>query len=132
MIRLLLLSLLLAGPAFPQQDPFQPLDFSNPGTGVLNAQSARRDWVKITNQRLELQHKTARVASEDSDSTAVVLLPGVSKARQAKPVLLGKDEWAPLMQGAMAAGFTRLLVRNPDTGKQWTARFEKGKPVLED
>jgi hypothetical protein len=31
-----------------------------------------------------------------------------------------------------ALGFTRMVVRNPDTGKQWAARLERGKPVLED
>jgi hypothetical protein len=115
------------------QDPFQPLDF-NAQPGTVTANSARADWVKLTNARLEMAGRPLRVAleGEASNNTAVFLLPGAQKPRHAKPYLLGKGDGEALFKSAVAMGFTRLVVRNPETRKEWAARIDKGKAILED
>jgi hypothetical protein len=123
MVRAGLLCLLLAA-SVGAEDPFVPLQ--------MDGNSARRDWVKVTNQRMEMTGKTLRVALEDGGATAVILVKGVEKPRHARPILTGKGEYAQLFQSVKALGFTRLVARNPDTLKQWAARLEQGKPILED
>jgi hypothetical protein len=110
------------------QDPFRPLDFGNPPPVATKAQ-AREDWVKITNQRMEMTGQGIRVAMEGN--TAVVFAPGVEKPRHAKPILLGKGEHLALFKSIVALGFERIVVRNPDKGGEWGARLEKGKPILD-
>jgi hypothetical protein len=129
MIRSALVYLLLAGSAVAE-DPFVPLDLGGQAS-VVDRRSVRQDWIKTTNQRMAMSGKTLRVAMEGEGLTAVVLVRGVEKPRQAKPILLGKGEYASLVQQATGLGFTRLVVRNPETGKEWGARLEPGKkPVL--
>ena len=130
MVRSVLLCLVLAAGA-AAQDPFKPLDLDG-SSGVLDRNSARQDWVKITNQRMEMEDKTLRVALEGGGLTVVVLAKGVEKPRHARPILLGKGEHEGLFKSVKALGFTRMVVRNPDTGRQWGARLEQGKPILED
>lgn len=110
------------------QEPFQPMDFSRTAP-VTGTSPAREDWVRVTNQRLEMSRSTLRVAQEGL--TAIVLAPGVDKPRHARPILLGKGEHQLLFRSIVGLGFNRILVRNPDTGKEWGARLEKGKPVLD-
>jgi hypothetical protein len=125
------LGLLLALPALAQsKDPFQPLDFSRT-PGVLDQNGARQDWVLVTNKRMEMTGKTLRVELGDGGLTAVVKAKGVEKLRHAKPILYGKDEYKELFRSIVALGFNRIVVRNPDNGKQWAARLEQGKPKLE-
>lgn len=129
MVRACLLSLLLmAGAA--AQDPFVPLNLDE-HAGVLDRNGARRDWVRITNQRMELSGKPLRVALEGGGLTAVVLARGVDKPRQAKPILLGKGDHAGLFKSVAGMGFTRMVVRNPDNGREWAARLEQGRAILE-
>jgi hypothetical protein len=123
-----LLCLALAGTA-GAQEPFQPLNLERQ-EGVLSKEDAQRTWVRLTNQQLELSGKAIRVATEGF--TAVILAPQVEKARQAKPMLLGKNEYQVLFRSIVGMGFTRLVVRNPDLGREWAARLERGKAVLED
>ena len=130
MVRAGLLCLLLAAWA-GAQDPFVPLQLDDNGP-VLDRNGARRDWVKVTNQRMEMTGKTLRVALEASGATAVVLVKGLEKPRHAKPILTGKGDYADLFQSVKALGFTRLVARNPDTGKQWAARLEQGRAILEN
>jgi len=130
MVRAGLLCLLLAAGA-DAQDPFKPLDLSANGP-VLDRNSARQDWVRVTNQRMDMSGKTLRVAMEEADASVVFLAKGVDKPRQAKPILLGKGEYEGLFKSVKALGFTRIVVRNPDTGKQWAARLEQGRAILED
>lgn len=125
-----LLGLLLTAGAFAQP-PFVPLDLET-NSAVLDRDGARQDWVKITNQRMEMAGRTLRVALEGGGLTAVVLAKGVDKPRQAKPILTGKGEYAELFGAMKALGFNRIVARNPDSGKQWAARLEQGKPILED
>jgi hypothetical protein len=130
MVRAGVLCLLLAAGA-GAQNPFVPLQMDD-DSAVLDRNGARRDWVKVTNQRMEMAGKTLRVALEDGGSTAVVLVKGLEKPRHAKPILTGKGDYAGLFQSVKALGFTRLVARDPDTGKQWAARLEQGKPILEN
>jgi|GEM_PF-1902648 hypothetical protein len=130
MVRAGLLCLLLAA-SVGAEDPFVPLQMDG-NSAILDRNSARRDWVKVTNQRMEMTGKTLRVALEDGGATAVILVKGVEKPRHARPILTGKGEYAQLFQSVKALGFTRLVARNPDTLKQWAARLEQGKPILED
>ena len=127
MIHSAILGLLLL--AFPQaQDPFQPLNL-NPSPAVLTQPAAREDWVRITNQRLEMAGKRLRVAQDGL--TAILLAPEVQKPRHAKPLLLGKGEHELLFKSIVGMGFTRIVVRNPESGKEWAARIERGKAILE-
>lgn len=127
MIRTAMLCVILAGGAFAQ-DPFQPMDMGA-SPGVLNTGGAREDWARVTNQRLEMTNKRIRVAQEGL--TAIVLNPDAEKPRHAKPILLGKGEHELLLKSIAALGFTRIVVRNPGTGKEWGARIVNGKPVLD-
>jgi len=130
MFRACSLALLLAVGA-AAQNPFVPLNLDQ-NTGVLDPSGARQDWAVITNKRMEMTGRTLRVAVEGGGLTAVVLAKGVEKPRHAKPILLGKGEYKELFDSMKALGFTRMVVRNPDSGKQWAARLEQGKPILED
>ena len=130
MLRRGLLCLLLA-PWAAAQAPFQPLDLGG-ASALPDRNSARRDWVRITNQRMEMTGRTLRVAQEGDGLTLVVLARGLDKPRHAKPILTGKGEYAELFQSMNALGFTRIVARNPDSGRQWSARLEQGKPILED
>ncbi len=130
MVRRTLICLLLSAGAFAQA-PFQPLDLSG-NSAVLDQGGARQNWAKITNQRMEMSGKTLRVAVEGNGLTAVVLVKGIEKPRHAKPILYGKGDYAELFQSIKTLGFTRIVARNPDNGKQWAARLEQGKPILED
>jgi hypothetical protein len=131
MVRSFLLCMILAG-AVLADDPFVPLDFNAPAAAPDQA-GARAEWVKVTNQRMAMAGKTLRVATAGPDGlTAVVLAPGVDKPRHAKPILTGKGDNAALFKSVAGLGFTRMVVRNPDSGKEWGARLEKGKAVLED
>ena len=130
MIRASSLALLLSVGA-AAQNPFVPLNL-NPNAGVLDQNGARQDWVLITNKRMEMTGKTLRVALEGGGATAVVLVKGLENPRHAKPVLTGKGDYAELFQSVKALGFTRMVARNPDTGKQWAARLEQGRAILED
>ena len=112
------------------QDPFVPLNMEA-ATPALSQASARETWVRITNQRMEMAGKTLRVAQEGDGFTAVVLAKGVDKPRHAKPILTGKGEFELLFKSIVAQGFTRIVVRNPDTGKAWSARLEQGRSILE-
>ena len=116
MLRRGLLCLLLT-PWAVAQGPFQPLDLGGAGA-VPDRASARRDWVKITNQRMEMTGRTLRVALEGDGQTVVVLAKGVDKPRHAKPILLGKGVYAELFQSVKALGFSRIVARNPDSGRQ--------------
>jgi hypothetical protein len=108
------------------QDPFTPLRME-PLQGSPSMEDARDTWVRVTNQRYEMSGKTLRVAREGL--SAIVLARGVEKPRHAKPILLGKGEYGLLFKTLVAAGFNRVVVRNPDTGKEWAARLEQGKAV---
>jgi hypothetical protein len=113
------------------QDPFVPLNLdANPA--VLDRNGARQDWVRITNQRMEMSGKTLRVALAGGGLTAVVLARGVEKPRHAKPILLGKGDHAGLFKAIVGLGLNRIVVRNPDTGREWAARLERGKAILEN
>jgi hypothetical protein len=126
MFRLLIFSMLLGVYSWAQ-DPFQPLDFSAQ-QAPLDSNGARADWVKLTNTRLQMAGRDLRVASEQEGRTAVFLVPGTRRKGHAKSFLGGKDG-EPLFKSAVALGFTRLVVRNPDTQKQWGARIDRAKPV---
>jgi hypothetical protein len=130
MFRACSLALLLAVGA-AAQNPFVPLNLDQ-NTGVLDQNGARQDWVVVTNKRMEMTGRTLRVAVEGGGLTAVVLAKGVVKPRHAKPILTGKGEYGDLFKQVAGLGFTRLIVRNPDTGAAWAARLERGKPILED
>jgi hypothetical protein len=130
MVRACLLGLLFTVCAVAQ-DPFVPLKLDG-GAGVLDRSGARRDWVRITNQRMEMTGKSLRVAVEGAGMTAVVLSKDVKKPRHAKPILTGKGDYAGLFQSITALGFNRLVVRNPDLGLEWGARLEGGKAILEN
>lgn len=113
------------------QDPFKPLDLDR-ASGVQPGPGLREDWMRTTNRGFELAGKTRRVALEGADrSIAVVLDAGVTKARHAKPILLGKDEHAVLFRSLLGLGFSRIVVRNPNSAEQWGARLEGNKAVLE-
>jgi hypothetical protein len=129
MVRSSLLCLLLAAGAFAQ-DPFVPLKLDDQ-TAILDRNGARQDWVKLTNQRMEMAGRTLRVAVEGNGLTAVVLAKDLSKPRHAKPILLGSGDYAELFNTIRALGFTRIVARNPDSGREWAARLERGKPILE-
>jgi len=126
MFRSALLSLLAVGMLATQD--MKPLQL-DPLPGMPSTASARADWIRITNQRLQMSGKSMRVAAEGL--TAVVLSTEIRQSRQAKRVLLGKDEHALLLRSIVAEGFNRMLVRNPDTEQEWAARLEQGKPTLE-
>jgi hypothetical protein len=130
MVRSALLCLTLAAGAVAQ-DPFVPLNLDG-NSAVLDRNGARQDWVKLINQRMAMAGKTLRVTLEDAGETAVVLAKGVNKPRHAKPILFGKGDYAGLFTSVKALGFTRMVVRNPGTGKEWSARLEQGKPILEN
>jgi len=134
MFRSLLLHLSLAGSLLAQnvsQDPFQPLNLdAAPGTPDLAG--ARRNWVTLTNKRMEMTGSTLRVGIEGDGLTVVVLAKGVEKPRHAKPILQGKGDYKGLFQEIVGQRFNRIVVRNPDTRQQWAARLEKGKAILED
>jgi hypothetical protein len=104
--------------------PLPMESLAGPSTG-----SARADWIRITNQRFQMSGKSTRVEAEGL--TAVILAPDVLKPRHAKRMLLGKDEHALLFRSIVAEGFNRIVVRNPDTGKEWGAWLEQGKATLE-
>ena len=128
MFRSTLLCLIALGAA-AAQDPFVPLDLNAP-KGVLDQAGARQDWVKLTNQRMEMAGKDLRVDVADNGLTAVILTQGVTRS-QAKRILAGKGEHLPLFRSVVGLGFTRIVVRNPD-GKAWGARLERGKAILDD
>lgn len=130
MVRSSVLCLILAAGAFAQ-NPFVPLKLDE-STPILDVNSARQDWVQVTNQRMEMTGKTLRVALEGGGLTVVILAKGVEKARHAKPILTGKGEYAELFKQVTGLGFNRIIVRNPDTGGTWGARLEQGKPILEN
>jgi hypothetical protein len=111
------------------QAPFQPLNLEQ--AGIPDRAGARADWIKLTNQRMEMSGRTLRVAQAGDGLTLLVLAKGVEKPRHAKPIFLGKGEHALLFKAAVTYGFTRIVVQNPDTGKNWSARLEAGKPILE-
>jgi hypothetical protein len=119
----------LAGPS-AAQDPFGPLKLDG-AIGIPSRASARADWVKLTNQRMEMSGKALRVAQGDGGLTAVVRVPGVEKPRHAKPILTGKGDYALLFKSIVAQGFQRIVVENPASGQTWGARLEQGKPILE-
>ena len=125
-----LLCLSLAGPVLAQA-PFQPLNLDT-NTGILDQNGARQGWVAATNQRMEITGNTLRVGLEAGGLTVVVFARGVDKPRQAKPILLGKGDYQGLFNEIVAQRFNRIVVRNPDSNKQWAARLEKGKAILED
>ena len=126
MLRPLVVSLFL-GAAALAQDPFQPLDFSAQ-QAPLDARGARADWVKLTNARLQMAGRDLRVAAEQDGQTAVFLVPGVKRKGHAKS-FLGDKDGEPLFKSAVALGFTRLVVRNPDTRREWGARIDRSKPA---
>jgi hypothetical protein len=37
----------------------------------------------------------------------------------------------PVLKSVTGLGFTRMIVRNPETGQAWAARLERGRAVLE-
>jgi hypothetical protein len=125
-----LLCLSLAGPVLAQA-PFQPLNLDTQ-TGILDPNGARQGWVTATNKRMEMTGSTLRVGLEAGGLTAVVFAKGVDKPRKAKPILLGKGEYQGLFNEIVAQRFIRIVVRNPDNNKQWAARLENGKAILED
>ena len=130
MVRSSVLCLILAAGAFAQT-PFVPLTLDE-STPILDVNSARQDWVQVTNQRMEMTGKTLRVALAGNGLTVVVLAKGVEKWRHAKPILLGKGDYKELFKSVQALKFTRIVVRNPDTGQEFAARLEKGEPTLEN
>ena len=119
---LLVMASPLAGIPIGAQEPL--MDATRGGMS-----GARENWVRITNQQFQLQGKAQRVAAEGL--TAVILMPGVEKPRHAKPILRGKDEHALLFRSILAAGFNRIVVRNPDSGAEWSAHLEQGKAILD-
>jgi hypothetical protein len=127
MVRPLLLATLLALPALAQ-DPFQPLDFSAQ-PGAQDLQGARADWVKLTNARLQMAGREARVAVEQDGQCAVFLVPKAQRKGHAKSFLNSRPDGESLFRSAAALGFTRLVVRNPDTRKEWGGRIDRGKPA---
>ena len=127
MLKPILLLVALTTLAAQAQEPFPPLDAAS----MPNRDSGRTDWVKLTNQRMEMSGKTLRVAQAGDGLTLLVLVQGVEKPRHAKPILLGKGEHGLLFKSAVAQGFTRMVVQNPDTGQNWSARLEAGKAILE-
>lgn len=117
--------------ALAAQDPFKPLDLDR-AAPVQSGASLRTEWIQSTNKRLELSGKAMRVATEGPEGTTAVILDAtVAKARHAKPILQGKGEHAVLVKSLFGLGFTRLLVRNPQTGEQWGARIDGTKVTLE-
>jgi len=132
-MRKILLPCLLLATLSAQESLFQPSPQFKPLLNGPTTSGARADWIRITNQQYQMSGKGLRVAAEGSEGlTLVVLAPGVEKYRHAKPILLGKDDYALLFRSAVAEGFNRMVVRNPDNGKQWAARIEKGKAIIED
>jgi hypothetical protein len=112
------------------QDPFVPLDLSAPGP-VLDQAGARQGWVQATNQRMAMAGRSLRVAVEDRGQSAVVLTREVTRPRQARAMLTGRGEHVALFKSVTGLGFTRMIVRNPETGQDWAARLERGRAVLE-
>jgi hypothetical protein len=130
MLRATLLCLVVLGLS-AAQDPFVPLDFNAPG-GVQDQAGARRDWVKLTNQRMEMAGKDLRVDVADNDLTAVILVKGATRS-QAKRILAGKGEHQILLRSILGLGFTRIVVRDSqDNAKAWGARLERGRAILDD
>jgi hypothetical protein len=127
MVRPLLLATLLALPALAQ-DPFQPLDFSAQ-PGVQDVQGARADWVQLTNARLRMAGRDVRVAVEQDGQCAVFLVPTVRRQGHAKSFLNSKPDGESLFRSAAALGFARLLVRNPDSRREWGGRIDRSKPA---
>lgn len=128
-MRISVIPVLFALSLSAQDSLFQP----NPLLKGPTTTSARADWVRITNQQYQMSGKGLRVAAEGPEGlTLVVSAPGVEKLRHAKPILLGRDDYALLFRSAVAEGFNRIVVRNPDNGKQWAARIEQGKATIED
>jgi hypothetical protein len=123
------LLILAIGLGVGAQEPFQPLRLDAAATP--DRASARADWIRMTNQRMEMSGKTLRVAQAGDGLTVVVTTREASKPRHAKPILTGKGEHALLFRSIVAEGFTRIVVQNPDTGQTWSARLEGGKPTLE-
>jgi hypothetical protein len=128
MFRRTLICLIALGAA-AAQDPFVPLDLNAPKP-VLDQAGARQDWVKLTNQRMAMAGKDLRVELADSGLTAVILTRRVTR-REAKRILAGKGEHLALFRSVVGLGFTRIVVRDPD-GKEWGARLERGKAILDD
>ncbi len=130
MLRSTLAGLIVAG-SLLAQDPFVPLNLGSPSVPAVD-RSVRDSWVRETNLRFQMSGKSMRVAIGGQDGlTAVVTAPGVEKPRHAKPILQGKGEHELLFKSLLGVGFTRIVVRNPDLDKEWSARIEKGKAVLE-
>jgi hypothetical protein len=75
--------------------------------------------------------RSLRVAVEDRGQSAVVLTRDVTRPRQARAMLTGRGEHAALFKSVTGLGFTRMIVRNPETGQAWAARLEQGRAVLE-
>jgi len=123
MLRAALLSLIALASLSAQE--MQPLQMAP------TLASARSDWIRITNQRFQMSGKSTRVISEgEGGLTAVILTGEVVRTKQAKRVLLGKDEHALLFRSIVAEGFNRIVVRNPETQQEWAATLEQGKAVL--
>jgi len=112
------------------QDPFVPLDLNAPGP-VLGVEGARQGWVQATNQRMAMAGRSLRVAVEDRGQSAVILTREVTRPRQARALLTGRGEHAALFKSVIGLGFTRMVVRNPETGQAWAARLERGRAVME-
>jgi len=129
MLKPCLFAIALAAGTLGAQEPFTPLNLDQAGTPDRN--TARADWIRMTNQRMEMAGRTLRVAQAGDGLTVVVTTPEVQKPRHAKPILTGKGEHALLFRSIVAQGFTRIVVRNPDSGQSWSARLEAGKPTLE-
>lgn len=135
MFRSLIIALALGGAvlAQPAPDPFQPLNLQA-SNGVLDRAGARRDWVKITNERMVTSNRTTRVEVEGADGlTLVVRIKDLKRYGDAKPLFKGKDDYAGILKAAQAYGFNRLVARNfDDPRKQWAARLEQNKVIVED
>jgi len=115
--------------AMPPQEEMKPMA---PLAGMPSRGSARADWIRITNTRFQMSGNATRVAAEGDDGlTAVILVRGLAKEKQARKILQGKDEHALLFNSIRAEGFNRIVARNPETGEQWSAKLEQGKAVLE-
>jgi len=122
----LLSMFLLASPG--AQEPFQPLDLDTT-RGRVTRSEARVDWARLTNQRMEMANKGLRVIVDGL--TVILMVPGVEKPRHAKPILLGRGEHQLLFKSIVGMGFNRIVVRNPVNRKEWSARLEQGKAILE-
>jgi len=123
---LTLVSSLLAQPQPPS--PFQPLNLEA-AQGVPDRAAARESWVQLTNKRMEMSNNTTRLSIFGSERLALRMDIEGARKSTAKDVFKKKKDYALLVEAAQAYGFNHLVVRNPATQDQWTARLTMDKVI---